>query len=154
MRVPRIERGTSPLPAPVANMRWCERKESDLRPPSYQDGVLPLNYARIFCYRGQSWSALTIWATRALIRREWLWHYPISAKISITLARKSRPKSGLCVLLFCVLFRSSFLFVFPNCPAVCEPANRSRQKRLKDLVTKCLWHLVTNTLNWFTASFR
>lgn len=25
---------------------WCGRKESDFRPPSYQDGVLPLNYAR------------------------------------------------------------------------------------------------------------
>ena len=25
----------------------CERKESDLRPLSYQDSVLPLNYARV-----------------------------------------------------------------------------------------------------------
>src|SRR3989344_9286788 len=31
----------------VLIIRWCERKESDLRPLSYQDSVLPLNYARV-----------------------------------------------------------------------------------------------------------
>ena len=48
-------RGELPFPDPFPSDSFstqretilCERKESDLRPLSYQDSVLPLNYARI-----------------------------------------------------------------------------------------------------------